>query len=140
MIDCRQMKKNSTLAFAVLAGVAILVVGCIRTVSGNKAGAIPFKRDRIEGRYERPMSAVYQAAKEVLQFNGMVTAESTLSSTNTTALALEGKVNQRSVWIRVEQVEPQISSVVVQARNKWGGSDMDLVHELEKEIALKLVR
>jgi Protein of unknown function (DUF3568) len=134
------MNKKLCLAFAGLAGVAILVVGCIRTVSGNKTGAIPFKKDRIEGRYERPMNTVYEAAKEVLQFNGMVTAESTLSTTNTTALALEGKVNQRSVWIRVEQVDPKITEVIVQARTKWGGSDLDLVHELEKEIALKLVR
>lgn len=131
------MKTKICLGFAV---IAILAVGCIKTVSGNKTGAVPLVRDRIEGRYERPMQTVYQAAKEVLQFNGMVTAESTLASTNTPALALEGKVNQRSVWIRVEQVDPKISAVIVQARTKWGGRDLDLVHELEKEIALKLAR
>ena len=134
------MKKKLFLAFVGVASLAIVVVGCVKTVSGNRAGAVPFKKDRIEGRYERPMNTVYDAAKEVLQFNGMVTAESTLSTTNATALALEGKVNQRSVWIRVEQVDPKITSVVVQARNKWGGADMDLVYELEKEIALKLAR
>jgi hypothetical protein len=69
----------------------------------------------------------------------MITAESTLATTNdVAALALEGKVNQRSVWIRVEQVDPKITAVIVQARNKWGGRDLELVHELEKEIALKL--
>lgn len=128
-----------TKIFALLAGLALVAVGCISTVSGNKTGAVPFVRDRIEGRYERPMPKVYQAAKEVLQFNGMVTAESTLANTNAVR-ALEGKVNNRSVWIRVEQIDPKYTEVTVQARTKWGGRDLDLVHELEKEIALKLVR
>jgi hypothetical protein len=38
----------------------------------------------------------------------------------------------------VEQIDPKVSSVQVQARSKWGGTDIDLVHQLEKEIALKL--
>jgi len=52
----------------------------------------------------------------------------------------EGKVNQRSVWVRVEQIDPKISSVRVQTRTKGGGTDADLAHELEKQIALKLVK
>lgn len=136
-MDCPRMKNKMILAFV---AVAILAVGCVKTVSGNRTGAMPMLKDRVEGRYERPMKQVYQAAREVLRFNGMVTAESTLATTNATALALEGKVNQRSVWIRVEQVEPKISSVIVQARTKWGGRDLELVHELEKEIALQLSR
>jgi hypothetical protein len=131
------MNTKIILAFA---AAALLTVGCVKTVSGHRTGAMPFVNDRVEGRYERPMNQVFQAAKEVLQFNGMVTAESTLTGTNTTALVLEGKVNQRSVWIRVEQVDPKISSVVVQARTKSGGRDLELVHELDKEIAVKLVR
>ena len=138
MVALPSMKTKILLA---VAAVAIVAVGCVSTVSGNKTGAVPFKRDKIEGRYERPMQQVYQAAKDVLAFNGMITAESTLATTNSVpALALEGKVNQRSVWIRVQQVDSRITEVIVQARTKWGGSDLDLVHELEKEIALKLVR
>jgi hypothetical protein len=38
----------------------------------------------------------------------------------------------------VEQIDPQISQVDVQARTKMGGVDIDLVHELEKDIALEL--
>jgi hypothetical protein len=134
------MKTKICLVLAGIAGMGLLVAGCVKTVSNNKHAAVPFVKDRVEGRYERPMQVVYQAAKEVLAFNGMITAESTLSTTNASALALEGKVNQRSVWIRVEQVEPRISSVIVQARSKWGGRDLELVHEIEKEIAIKLAR
>jgi len=50
---------------------------------------------------------------------------------------LRGKVNQRNVWIRVAAETPQVTQVTVQARTGVGG-DVDLAHELEKEIALKL--
>jgi hypothetical protein len=53
---------------------------------------------------------------------------------------LQGKVNDCNVWLRVETVDPQITQVTVQARTKWGNSDIDLAHELEKEIALQLSR
>jgi hypothetical protein len=52
--------------------------------------------------------------------------------------SLEGRVNDKKVWIRVEAVDPRTSQVDVQARSKWGTTDVDLVHELEKEIALQL--
>ena len=53
---------------------------------------------------------------------------------------VEGKVNGRRVWVRVTEREPNVSQVLVQTRNSAGGSDLDLAHELEKQIALKLVR
>jgi hypothetical protein len=52
---------------------------------------------------------------------------------------LYGKVNQKNVWMRVAAVDPKITAVTVQSRSKMGGSDVDLAHELEKEIALQLV-
>jgi hypothetical protein len=53
---------------------------------------------------------------------------------------VEGKVNQRSVWVRVEPVDARITSVMVQVRTPGGGKDVDLTHELEKQIALQLSR
>ena len=47
---------------------------------------------------------------------------------------------QRNVWIRVTAVDSRTSQVDVQARGSWGNSDLDLVHEIEKEIALQLAR
>jgi hypothetical protein len=49
-----------------------------------------------------------------------------------------GKVDQHNVWIRVVSVDPKITEVTVQARSSAGFRDQDLVHELEKEIALQL--
>ena len=52
---------------------------------------------------------------------------------------VEGRINQRNVWVRVEQVDPKVTSVKVQTRTPSGGADLDLAHQVEKEIALKLV-
>jgi hypothetical protein len=49
-------------------------------------------------------------------------------------------VNQKNVWMRVATVDPKITAVTVQSRSKMGVSDVDLAHELEKEIALQLAR
>lgn len=125
----------------VLMGLALLTAGCVGTVSGKKTPGVPFVRDRIEGRYERPADQVYEAAREVLRLNGVLVSESTLHGgfSEGGIRTLEGRVNQRRVWISVEQIDPRVSSVVVQARTPGGGSDLYLCHELEKQIALRLV-
>jgi hypothetical protein len=125
---------------AVLTGLVFLTAGCVGTVSGKRTGGVPFVRDRIEGRYERPANQVYEAAKEVLRLNGVLVAESTLHSSVSEGgiRTLEGRVNQRKVWISVEQIDPRVSAVTVQARTSGGGSDLYLCHELEKQIALRL--
>jgi hypothetical protein len=126
----------------IIAALAIVAVGCVRTVSGKKTAAVPFVKDRIEGRYERPAGQVFDAAKEVIRLNGTLSSEGTLhAGTNVGGvLVLEGRVNKRTVWVSVEQVDPKISAVIVQARTKGGGKDIELCHELEKQVALKLVR
>lgn len=133
-----QMKATTS---AVLIGVVLLAAGCVGTVSGKKTAGVPFVRDRIEGRYERPADQVYEAAREVLRLNGVLVSESTLHGgfSEGGIRTLEGRVNERKVWISVEQIDPRVSSVTVQARTKSGGADLYLCHELEKQIALRLV-
>ena len=126
--------------FAAFLGIGLIATGCVRTVSDTRTAAWPLVKDRIEGRYQRPVSEVYEASKTVVSENGVLTKEYIPHDTTNTVRALEGKVKQRSVWIRVESVDPSITSVTVQARTKGGGKDIELVHELEKEIALKLVK
>jgi hypothetical protein len=131
-----QMKKEF---LAVIAGLAIVATGCVDTASGRKTAAVPLVKDKFQSRYERPAVQVIQAAKEVLMFNGTLLNETTIHDTNT-VLALEGRVNQRKVWISAEQEDSKVTLVVVQARTQGGGSDLDLCRELDKQIALKLVR
>ena len=49
-------------------------------------------------------------------------------------------MNEKNVWISVQSVDPTITQVTVQTRSTMGVSDVDLSHELEKEIALQLAR
>ena len=126
--------------FTALAGIAIITTGCISTVSGTKTAAVPLEKDRVEGRYQRTVDQVYQAAVQVIQNNGVVITEFIPHDTVNTVRSLQGKVGQRDIWVKVEAVDPKITSVIVQARTKWGNRDIDLAHELEKEIALQLAR
>jgi hypothetical protein len=131
------MKKK---IFAVFAGIALVTAGCISTVSGTKTAAIPFTKDTVQGRYQRTVDQVYQASVAVVQNNGVMITEFIPHDTTNTVRALQAKVNQHNVWISVTAVDPQITAVAVQARTKMGNSDIDLAHELEKEIALQLAR
>jgi hypothetical protein len=129
-----------TKVFAAFAGIAIITAGCISTVSGTKTAAVPFTRDTVSGRYERSVDQVYQASVAVVQNNGVLITEFIPHDTTNTVRALQAKINQHNVWISVTAVDPKITAVAVQARTKMGGSDIDLAHELEKEIALQLAR
>lgn len=127
-----------TIIFAILIGAVVVGAGCVSTVSDRKTAGVPFIKDRVEGRYERPLERVFQAAKDVIKKNGVLVNESTLYNETNTVKTVEGKVNQCNVWVRVEALDPKVTAVVVQTRTSGGGTDIDLAHEIEKEIALEL--
>ncbi|MGH7950925.1 MAG: DUF3568 family protein [Limisphaerales bacterium] len=129
------MKKK---IFAAFAGIVIVATGCVSTVSGTRTATIDFTKDRVEGRYQRTVDQVYQASVQVIQNNGVVLTEFIPHETTNTVRSLQGKVNQNNVWVSVEAIDPQITQVTVEARTHMGGSDVELAHELEKEIALRL--
>jgi hypothetical protein len=120
------------LAMAVMAG---WVVGCVRTVDGGTKAGWPGFTDSVEGRYSFTVPEVFDAAKKVLTFNG------TLNKENMINHSLEAKVNQSTVWVRVdgEDTNKPITHVIVQARSSGGAANLPLAHEIEKQIALKLV-
>lgn len=124
---------------AVLALAAVAATGCVSTVNDQHTFATTWSKDSVAGRYQRSIDQVYQAATQVIVNNGVLLTEFIPHGTNAVR-SLEGKVNQRTVWIRVEAIDPKTTQVDVQARGSFGGSDLDLVHELEKEIALQLAR
>jgi hypothetical protein len=135
-LGLRQMKTQFLVG---ILGGAVLIAGCVSSLDGRKHAGVPFVKDHMEGRYERPADQAYAAAVQVIKFNGTLLKEGTIHGTNQVRV-IEGKVNQRSVWVRVEPVDPKTSSVIVQARTSGGGKDIELVHELEKQIALQLAR
>lgn len=130
------MKK---LLFSALAA-ALVATGCVQTVSGTHTFATVPGKDTMGGRYQRSIDQVYSAALTVIQQNGVLLTEYIPHDTTNAVRSLEGRVNEQDVWIRVQAIDPQVTAVDVEARTKWGGRDLDLAHELEKEIALQLAR
>ena len=126
--------------FAALVGAVIVTAGCTSTVSNTHSPALTWSKDKVEGRYQRSLDQVYQAAVKVITDNGVIITEYIPHDTTNTMRSVQGKVNEKNVWIRVESVDPKITAVTVQARSSWGVSDVDLAHEMEKEIALQLAR
>ena len=127
-----------TKVFAAVVGMAIITAGCVKTVSDTHTAAVSFGKDSVEGRYERTLDQVYQAAIRVVQNNGTVVTEYIPHDTTNVVRSFLGQVDQCKVWVRVEAVDPKITSVIVETRTKWGAKNIDLAHELEKEIALQL--
>ena len=127
-----------TKMLVVLLGSLVLVAGCVSTVNDRSTAAVPFVKDKFEGRYERTPEQVYAAAEEVLKANGAIERESILNPGTNQVRTIEGKMNGRRIWVRVEAVDTRITSVVVQVRTSGGGADLDLTQEIQKQIAVKL--
>ena len=122
---------TKTLSFVAILLLA-LVTGCRTDPTGKRHVGIPMVKDTIEGRYQRPPAQIFAAAKTVLAHNGTLTGENTIDN------SLEAQVDNRTVVLKVDEVEPGVSRVLIQARKKGGAGDVDLAAELDKQIALKL--
>ena len=120
-------------AVAILAAVG---TGCISTVDGHKSAGVPFRKDRIISRYQIPLEQVFVAAKEVLA--GEKGGLGVLQSENRVNNSLVAKVNTRMVYVKISEVEANISEIVVQVRTDAGWSDIDWAAEIDKQIALRL--
>jgi hypothetical protein len=93
---------------------------------------VPFGKDTFESRYQRTVPQIFAAARSVLELNG------TLTSENNIAHSMEAKVDNRTVIVKVDEVEPGVTRILTQARKKGGVADPDLASEIDKQIALKL--
>lgn len=129
------MKK---LIFGLLGAVVIAAAGtgCITTVDGHKEAGVPFRKDRIVSRYQIPLEQVFGAAKEVLA--GEKGGLGVLQSENRVNNSLVAKVNTRMVYVKVSEVEANITEIIVQVRTDAGWSDIDWAAEIDKQIALRL--
>jgi hypothetical protein len=123
--------KLNLLGLAAAAALLAMVSGCTTAPDGSKHVAVPGK-NQIVSRYERNVDQIFNAAKEVLRFNGTLTREELVTHT------LEARVDTRTVWVGVEEVEPKITKVTVKALKKSKMADVDLAAEIDKQIALRL--
>jgi hypothetical protein len=124
--------KNFAAVCAVLTALLIATPGCYKTMDNrSKMGGV-FKKDRLAGQYERSLDQVQVAARKVLQYNGTLTSEDIVNR------ILVGKVDTRTVYVKLVEIEPNLTQVTVQARTKGGSGDIELAAEIEKQIALNL--
>lgn len=126
------MKK--LLVVSLMAVVAGLSSGCYSTETGRTKFGLPFAKDSIVSRYNRPVSVVFGAAKEVLAFNGTLTSENLIDNTVT------AKADSKTIYVKVTEVEAGVAQVATQVRGSAGGPDIDLASEIDKQIAIKLAQ
>lgn len=127
--------------FALLAGAVIITLaGCVNTVTDQKTAGVKLSPDQLENRYEVTLTQAYDASKRALATFGMVARESNLLTSSNQVRTLEGTANGRDVWVRVEALDVRLTSVKVQARSTWAGSDVQTAHDLATRIALELAK
>jgi hypothetical protein len=98
--------------------MAIITAGCVKTVSDTHTATVSLGKDRVEQRFERTLDQVYQAAIRVVQNDGKVVTEFIPHDTTNAVRSFKGEVNQCDVWVRVEAVDPNITSVIVETRTQ----------------------
>ena len=118
----------------------VLVSGCVDTASGGKTAAIPFVKDKFLSLYRVAPDTVYQAAKDVLKDDGIITNEGINYTAAGQVKYVQGKVNESKVWIGITPADKELTQFTVQVRRSGGGSDLVLANQIDKEIAVKMAR
>lgn len=118
--------------------VALGLVGCVHTVTENQPGQLPAYRDRLEMSYQKPVDVVFEAAKRALTSFGNITAEGKVFTGTNEVRVVEGAVNGRSVFMRLEQIDPQVTSAIIQVRTKMGGTDLRIAKDIVQRIPVEL--
>ncbi len=108
------------------------LTGCVETIDGRHRAGNPIGRDRVEGRYDRSPAELWAATKDVLKHQGTLVGEDTLKN------VIEANVDQRLVWVKVEEFDTKTTRIYVQARRKGGSADMEMAAFIDKQIAVRL--
>ncbi len=116
----------------VASSLAAVSIGCISTPQGKQFG-VPGVRDTVVSRYERPIDQVISSAREVLSRTGTITGDDVVNN------QVSAKINNRSVWVTVSEVEPLVTEVKVRVRSSRGTADQAMAAEIDKQIAIGLV-
>ena len=121
------MKRN-VFWLAALCLLMAMSAGCYRGGDDRLHMGSPVGKDSIVSRYEVSSTVVYDAARAVLIRNGSLTSDDRVTRT------MSAKVDTRTVWVTIDDAEPRLTKVTVQARSKGGGTDVDLASEIDKQI------
>lgn len=116
-----------------MVGCASALTGCVGTVDGRKRAGNPMINDKIVSLYEAPitMDIAFKDAKKVLAEIGNLYGENTITYT------LEAKVDKRTIYVKVEDVDGNVR-ITTQVRTSKGGTDLALASEVDKRIAVQM--
>src|SRR5690349_17535400 len=100
MMECDWIASmKMKILLGLVATVASLAfIGCVNTVTDKKTTWVP-ARDTIEDRYEKSVDQVHTAAVDVIKFDGTLVNESIIHSETNLVKTVEGRINQRNVWV-----------------------------------------
>jgi hypothetical protein len=125
------MKYKFLLAL-VISSALVIFSGCVETTTGRMTPGMPLLTDTKLSRYQRTLPQVTQATEVVLARMGKLLSHDTINN------SFEAKVNQRTIYVKLDDVDNgRITQVSVQARTTVG-SDIQLAAEIDKQIALQL--
>jgi hypothetical protein len=110
----------------------LLLAGCVSTADGHKRAGWPLTKDSIESTYDRPVNQIVAAAVEVLKYNGTLVEQNIINN------SLVAKIDTRTVYVRVDPIDGNVSRVVTQVRTKSGGANIAMASEIDKQIGMRL--
>jgi len=128
--------KNLTTLLALAA--VLTLVGCVGKVTETTPGRKPAYQDRVTNQYQKSVDQVFEATKQAVTSFGNVTRADTVLAATNQVRTVEGLINGRSVYIRLEEVKPQTTTAVVQVRTKAGGTDLRLAADVVRQIGVYL--
>ena len=116
-----------------LAVAALALSGCVETPGGGRAPTwTPLAKSRVEGRYDRPPAEIWAATKDVIKHQGTLVSEDVLKN------VLEASVDERTVWIKIDEFDTKTTRVIVQAQTKGGVADLEMAGYIKEQIAIRL--
>jgi hypothetical protein len=126
------MKLNWIYSLALVV-VALGLTGCVETLDGRRRGTWnPVGKDTVEGRYDRTPAEIWAATKDVLKHQGVIVGEDTLKN------VVEASVDERVVWVRIEEFDTKTTRVLVQSQTKGGVPDLEMAGFIKEQIAIRL--
>ena len=116
-----------------LAVTALGLSGCVETLDNrHRATWNPVAKDRVEGRYDRTPAEIWAATKDVMKHQGVLVSEDTLKN------VLEASVDERTVWVKIDEFDTKTTRVLVQAHTKGGVPDLEMAGFIKEQIAIRL--
>jgi hypothetical protein len=114
--------------------VAVLALsGCTSTLNDSKRMTWnPIAKDTVEGRYDRTPAEIWAATKDVLKHQGIIVRDDTVKN------VVEASVDERVVWVKVEEFDTKTTRVLVQSQTKGGVADLEMASYIKEQIAIRL--